>query len=58
MRLMRDGHNMMLDNDLKLSADARRLIAGMMVLAPSITAFGKADPDLMTALVKEYFYCG
>ncbi len=51
MRLMRDGHNMMLDNDLKLSADARRLIAGMMVLAPSITAFGNANPTSYFRLV-------
>lgn len=51
MRLMRDGRNMMLDDDLRLSADARRLIAGMMSLAPSITAFGNANPTSYFRLV-------
>ena len=43
MRLMKDGRNMML-NGGQLSDDARRMIAGMMVLAPSITAFGNKNP--------------
>ncbi len=43
MRLMKDGRNMMLA-DGQLSDDARRMIAGMMVLAPSITAFGNKNP--------------
>jgi glutamine synthetase len=43
MRLMKDGRNHMLDNG-KLSDDARRMIAGMMDLAPSITAFGNKNP--------------
>ena len=43
MRMMKDGRNMMLDNG-RLSDDARRMIAGMMVLAPSITAFGNKNP--------------
>lgn len=51
MRLMRDGRNVMLDDNLQLSDDARRLIAGMMVLAPSITAFGNANPTSYFRLV-------
>ena len=43
MRMMRDGHNMML-NGGQLSDDARRMIAGMMDLAPAITAFGNKNP--------------
>lgn len=43
MRIMKDGRNMMLDNGV-LSRDARRMIAGMMQLAPSITAFGNKNP--------------
>jgi glutamine synthetase len=40
---MKDGRNMML-HDGRLSDDARRMIAGMMLLAPSITAFGNKNP--------------
>lgn len=43
MRLMKDGRNLML-HDGQLSDDARRMIAGMMDLAPSITAFGNKNP--------------
>ena len=43
MRMMKDGKNQMLDNGV-LSKDARRMIAGMMELAPSITAFGNKNP--------------
>lgn len=43
MRLMKDGHNCMTSGG-KLSAEARRAIAGMMELAPSITAFGNKTP--------------
>ena len=43
MRMMKDGRNMMLSNG-RLSDDARRMIAGMMTLAPSITAFGNKNP--------------
>lgn len=44
MRMVRDGKNMMLAADGKLSDDARRMIAGMMDLAPAITAFGNKNP--------------
>ena len=43
MRMMKDGRNMMLSNG-RLSDAARRMIAGMMTLAPSITAFGNKNP--------------
>lgn len=51
MRMMRDGKNMMLGEDLKLSDDARRMIAGMMAMAPSITAFGNTNPTSYFRLV-------
>ncbi len=50
MRMVKDGRNMMLDNG-KLSDDARRMIAGMMELAPSITAFGNKNPMAYFRLV-------
>ena len=43
MRMVKDGRNMMLHNGM-LSDDARRMIAGMMDLAPAITAFGNKNP--------------
>ena len=50
MRIMKDGRNCMLDGGL-LSAAARRAIAGMMELAPSITAFGNTNPTSYFRLV-------
>lgn len=43
LRLMKDGRNVMLDNG-KLSDTARKAIAGMLELAPSLTAFGNTNP--------------
>ena len=43
MRMMKAGRNCMTSGG-KLSAEARRTIAGMMELAPSITAFGNKTP--------------
>lgn len=43
MRMMKDGRNCMTSGG-ELSAEARRAIAGMMELAPSITAFGNKTP--------------
>ena len=51
MRLMNDGANVMLDAEGTLSQNARRAIAGMMVLAPSITAFGNTNPTSYFRLV-------
>lgn len=50
MRIMNDGVNMMVDGG-QLSGTARRAIAGMMVLAPSITAFGNKNPTSFFRLV-------
>ncbi len=43
MKIVKDGKNMMLENGV-LSGTARKAIAGMMELAPSITAFGNTNP--------------
>lgn len=51
MRIMKDGKNLMLASDGKLSETARKAIAGMMVLAPSITAFGNTNPTSYFRLV-------
>ncbi len=45
MRMTKDGQNQMLNPATgTLSDDARRMIAGMMALAPAITAFGNKNP--------------
>lgn len=51
MRLMKDGQNVTQTADRKLSDDARRVIAGLMTLAPSITAFGNTNPTSYLRLV-------
>ncbi|MBR4565673.1 MAG: glutamine synthetase [Prevotella sp.] len=50
MRMTKDGENQMLSNGV-LSESARRMIAGMMDLAPSITAFGNKNPTSYFRLV-------
>jgi glutamine synthetase len=50
MRIVKDGKNQMLANGV-LSESARRMIAGMMELAPSITAFGNKNPTSYFRLV-------
>ena len=50
MRIMRDGINCMLDGGV-LSETARKAIAGMMELVPSITAFGNTNPTSYFRLV-------
>ena len=50
MRIVKDGQNQMLDNGV-LSTTARKAIAGMMELAPSITAFGNTNPTSYFRLV-------
>lgn len=50
MRIMKDGKNQMLSNGV-LSETARKAIAGMMELAPSITAFGNRNPTSYFRLV-------
>lgn len=50
MRIMKDGKNMMLQDGV-LSETARKAIAGMMELAPSITSFGNTNPTSYFRLV-------
>lgn len=50
MRMMKAGHNQMV-KDGALSDIAKKAIAGMMVLAPSITAFGNTNPTSYFRLV-------
>ena len=50
MRLMKNGKNQMLKGG-KISDSAKRAIAGMMKLAPSITAFGNSNPTSYLRLV-------
>lgn len=50
MRIMKAGKNLMLENGV-LSETARKAIAGMMHLAPSITAFGNTNPTSYFRLV-------
>lgn len=50
MRIMQDGKNQMLSDGV-LSETARKAIAGMMTLAPSITAFGNTNPTSYFRLV-------
>lgn len=51
MRMVRDGHNMMLDDKRHISELARKAIAGLMKLAPAITAFGNRNPTSYFRLV-------
>ena len=52
MRYMRpEGKSAMLDANRNLSSEARTAIAGMMELAPSITAFGNTNPTSYFRLV-------
>ena len=50
MRMLKDGRNQMLTAGV-LSEAARKMIAGMMELAPSITAFGNKNPTSYFRLV-------
>jgi glutamine synthetase len=49
-RAMKDGRNMMVDGE-QLSDTARRIIAGFLDLAPSLTAFGNTVPTSYLRLV-------
>jgi len=51
MRFMKDGRNVTLGPDGKLSNYALRAIAGLMEMAPSITAFGNKVPTSYFRLV-------
>ncbi len=49
-RIMKDGKNIML-KERKLSDEARKAIAGLMLYAPAITAFGNTNPTSYFRLV-------
>lgn len=49
-RLLRNGESVMV-SDGRLSDDARRMIAGFLTLAPSLTAFGNTVPTSFLRLV-------
>ncbi len=51
MRLMKDGVNVTLGEHSQLSDIAKRAIAGLMKLAPAITAFGNKNPTSYFRLV-------
>lgn len=51
MRMVKDGKNHMLDSNRHISDEARRAIAGLMKLAPAITAFGNTNPTSYFRLV-------
>ena len=57
MRMMKNGHNQMLNTtptegkEAVLSEAARKMIAGMMDVAPAITAFGNKNPTSYFRLV-------
>ena len=51
MRITKDGHNMVLDSGRRLSDTARKAIAGIMKLAPALTAFGNTNPTSYFRLV-------
>jgi glutamine synthetase len=48
---MKDGRNVTLGKDGKLSEEAKRAIAGLLEMAPSITAFGNKNPTSYFRLV-------
>ena len=50
MRLVQDGNNVMV-NDTGLSDTAKKLIAGLLACAPSLTAFGNTVPTSFLRLV-------
>ena len=50
-RLMKDGQNMMVDAEGSLSETAKKMIGGMLELAPSLTAFGNTVPTSFLRLV-------
>lgn len=51
MRMVRDGRNCMLDDQRHISQDALHAIAGLMKLAPALTAFGNTNPTSYFRLV-------
>ena len=50
-RLVKDGRNLMVDDSGSLSVTARKMIGGLLELAPSLTAFGNVVPTSFLRLV-------
>lgn len=50
-RLVKDGKNMMVDDNGVLNDTAKKMIGGLLELAPSITAFGNTVPTSFLRLV-------
>ncbi|MBU1105697.1 MAG: glutamine synthetase family protein [Candidatus Riflebacteria bacterium] len=50
-RLVKDGKNMMVDESGALNETAKKMIGGLLELAPSITAFGNVVPTSFLRLV-------
>jgi glutamine synthetase len=50
-RLVKDGKNMLVDETGALNETARKMIGGMLELAPSVTAFGNIVPTSFLRLV-------
>ncbi|GAB4283936.1 MAG: glutamine synthetase family protein [Candidatus Rifleibacteriota bacterium] len=50
-RLVKDGKNMMVDESGALNDTARKMIGGLLELAPSLTAFGNTVPTSFLRLV-------
>ncbi|MDD3148202.1 MAG: glutamine synthetase family protein [Candidatus Riflebacteria bacterium] len=50
-RLVKDGKNMMVDSSGSLNETARKMIGGLLEMAPSLTAFGNIVPTSFLRLV-------
>jgi glutamine synthetase len=50
-RLVKDGKNMLVDKNGDLNDTAKKMIAGLLELAPSLTAFGNTVPTSFLRLV-------
>lgn len=50
-RLVKDGKNMMVDDNGELNDTAKKMIGGLLELAPSLTAFGNVVPTSFLRLV-------
>lgn len=51
MKLMQDGHTVTVNKDRTLSDYTKKMIGGLMTLAPAITAFGNTNPTSYLRLV-------
>ncbi len=51
MKLVRDGHTATVDANRQLTIETKKMIGGLMELAPAITAFGNTNPGSYFRLV-------